>query len=262
MTRDWRTPRAAAALGLALSVCACVETGDFGRPTASVWNSGLAGAGWYAAAARGEAVSGALLTDDEQELRTRSYRFRTPPQAGNGWTRVTSDAASARLLPGAAGALDGPTYWDSIASAPDRSPRARYQRVREDAEADRQLIDPFAAVACRVAETDRVRLSALDRTASLAPDERADAANRVDENRRVVAEVRVAILEREAAYRYALDRLVVESPDRDAVKAERALAGLAAGRRSLERCSVTPPPLATARSATFFPRTEKELPPK
>lgn len=242
--------RSCVALALSLALAACSQAGDFGRPRASAWDDGVAGmTGAIRQATTGQGDP--LLTDDEQELRARAWRFLNPARTPEGFTWPRS------------GETVTEAYWSAITSAPDRSPRARYQRIREDAEAERQLVTPFAATACRVADTDRVRLAALDRIADPGEAVRATATARVEENRDLVGSVRLALEQREAAFRSALERLTVESPDRDAVKAERTITGLAAARTILDRCWSPAAPVRTAGpAAPFYPKPEKELPPK
>ena len=158
--------KALAATLAALLLGGCVETGDFGRPKTSVWNDTvIAGAGRLSALSRSEATSSALLTDDEQDLRGRAARFFMPAQERNAFDNYLAYASAKRVLPPDAMSFDGQSYWSGLASSIDRSPRARYQRLREDIEADRLLLGPFSAVACRVADADRLRLAALNRIA-------------------------------------------------------------------------------------------------
>lgn len=260
---DRMIPAKAAATMLAvLCLGGCVETGDFGRPKTSVWNDTvIAGAGRLSAMSRSEATSSALLTDDEQDLRGRAAQFFMPAQERNAFDNYLAYAAAKRVLPPDAMSFDGQSYWSGLASSVDRSPRARYQRLREDIEADRLLLGPFSAVACRVADTDRLRLAALNRISEPGPEVRKDVVARVDENVLIVGWVRTSVDQREAAYRYALERLVVESPDRDAVKTERTLTAFSMDRGILDRCRGGGVPLSgTAPTLPFHPKSD--LPPR
>jgi hypothetical protein len=233
-----RSPRGVAiwAAGILTTamLAGCTETGDFGRPKPTFWTETAQPAlGRTAAQARGEPVSDNLLTDDEQELRNRAWRFLMPAQTRNDFDRHVAAQAVARVLP--SDPNNAPLrYWDAISSMPDRSPRARYQRLREDVEADRELMGPFAAVACRVIEMDRVRLATLSRVADPGPEIRAQAQARVAENNYLISWVRRSWSEREEGYRLALERLVISSPDRDAIRSERQLTAFAVDRSGVE----------------------------
>ena len=250
---------------LAPLLAGCQETGDFGRPRETVWTSSIMPAiGRHAANMRGEPSSTFPLTDDETELRARAFRFLMPAQDTSILSTQLKHFARDRLLPAEAGTFDQASYFASLEAQPDRSPRARYQRLREDIEADRQLIGPFVALACRVAEADRVRLKALGHMNPQDGDTIRNAEDRVAENETLVKWVHVAIGERARAYRFALENLVVATPDRDAVRVERQLIGLEAESADLTRCGAMPhSPAATASAPRFMPRPEKPpLPPK
>ena len=98
--RPLRGPGVAAAFA-GLLLAGCSETGDFGRPEAHVLErddraAGRAGRGDVK---RGEPVSPALLTDDEQELRSRAYRFLTPARERAVFDRQLADLAFRRIQP-------------------------------------------------------------------------------------------------------------------------------------------------------------------
>jgi hypothetical protein len=253
-------------LALLPILAACQETGDFGRPRETVWTSSIMPSiGHHTARMRGEPASTFPLTDDESELRARAFRFLMPAQDTSILSTQLKHFARNRLLPADLGSFDEASYFASLNDLPDRSPRARYQRLREDIEADRQLMGPFVALACRVAEADRVRLQALRHMQRQDGDTIKNAQERVAENETLVQWVYTAIEERARSYRFALENLVVQTPDRDAVRSERQLIGFDADRAALMRCGAiaplaqaTPPP-----GPRYTPHPEKPpLPPK
>jgi hypothetical protein len=262
-----RSPcRRGLALLLLTLLAACQETGDFGRPLETTWTSSIMPSiGHHTARMRGEPASTFALTDDESELRARAFRFLMPAQDTDILSTQLKHFAQKRLIPASLGSFDERSYFASLQSQPDRSPRARYQRLREDIEADRQLMGPFVALACRVAEADRVRLKALAHMRQQNGDTIANAKDRVAENETLVQWVYTAIEERARSYRFALENLVVETPDRDAVRVERQLIGFDGDRAALMRCgAVSAAALpATPSGPRFTPRPEKPpLPPK
>jgi hypothetical protein len=87
----------------------------------------------------------------------------------------------------------------------------------------------------------------------------------VAENDALIAWVQSTLDTRIVEYRFALERLVVATPDRDAVRSERQLTALEIDRAGLMRCSgrgaIAVAPLGPA--VRYTPRAEKPpLPPK
>jgi hypothetical protein len=254
------------ALVLVAALAGCAETGDFGRPKPTFWNDTagpLLGKGM--ATVREEPVSWSLLTDDEQELRNRAYRFLTPAKEQWGYERQIADLAVKRVIPGNMVPKDPTAYHRAIQSSGDISPRARYQRLREDIDNDRILLGRYVAVACRVQEMDVIRLKALEKMDEPGEFQAAQARARVAENEALTAWVFEETVYRLASYRYSLENLVIESPDRDAIKVERVLTAFDADRAGLERCGrrggVTVSPAGP--SVRYHPKPDKPpLPPK
>ena len=231
------------ACALTALLAGCVERGDFGRPKPSVWNDVAATAGTLSATARGDAVSLFPLTDDEAELRGRAWRFLAPAHERAWFDRVLAELAATRIGPADVAADDPTVYHRALLSEWARSPTSLYRRLSEDASADTHLLPPIALVAARVLTADRVRLRALDWARDLSPGDIAHATARVAENRCLVAWIRFGLDRRFFRYRYALEHLVIETPQGDAVPAERALTRLAQGRAEIDRLGI--PPLAS-----------------
>lgn len=262
------TPNGRTALLLAAALClgACNETGDFGRPKPNAWSAIAPQIGTYSAKMWGWPSSAFPLTDDEQELRARAYHFLMPAQEVSIFDTQLKHFARDRLLPPSMSHVEVSEYFEAISNQPDRSPRARYQRLREDAEADRELMGPFVALACRVREADRIRMKAAEHMTMPNADSWQNAADRVAENEALVQWVYTALDERARQYRYALEHLVVETPDRDAIRVERQLIGFDSDRAAMMRCGavgpIGPGPVAT-NVPRYTPRPDKpEKPPK
>jgi hypothetical protein len=228
---------------LAFALAACAETGDFGRPRASVWSATLLpAAGGLAAAYREEPVSPFALTDDEGELRDRAWRFLAPAHERAWFDRQVSALVRARVLPLHLRPRDPAAYHAALVTDPARSPVSRYRRLGEDVAADRALIAPFGLVASRVIEADRLRLRAVPFMGEATDARIRDAVARVAENRCLVAWVRQSLAERTDAYAHAVEQLFLETPDPGAVTPERGIAELRATRLLLDALPV--PPLA------------------
>jgi len=231
----------AACLG-ATALAGCLEKGDFGRVRHSTWNDIVLGTGSLAAGVRSEPVSPFPLTDAEAELRGRAWRFLVPAHSGAYLDRLLAELVATRLLSPDMRSPDIAAYFGALSDNGAISPSSRYRRLAEDAAADSRLLDPLARTAGRVLAADKVRLAALDRAGLVSAGDVAGAKARVLENRCLLAWVRLALADRIASYRFALEHLVIESPETAAVPAERALSGLAGAATLLDGLAL--PPLA------------------
>ncbi len=257
MSRRARTGPLALArlLALALPAAACTN-GDLGRPRPDVWSQVVAPQlGFWAASARGEAASPFFLTDDEQQLRDRAWRFIMPAHERSVFDREISKLAHSRILPVEAQASATPEYFRALTSGSYSSQASRYNRLAEDAHADRLLIGPFRTNASRVVAADPVRLRTADGTPLVAPDQKGDALARVIENEGLILWVCERVGFRIESYRYALANLVVEMPSREAIRAERSIMALEAEAGPLCRLDL----IGVFRSAPPGPGTDKPV---
>ncbi|WP_332684336.1 hypothetical protein [Bosea sp. (in: a-proteobacteria)] len=221
--------RAALPAILSSLLLAGCTTGDLGRPRPNFFSDQLVpGMGDWAARFRGEASSWFHLTDDEQQLRARAWQFVMPTHERSSFERQLSSLAHARLLPAQAQAGSVSDYHRALVSGAFASQVSRYNRLAEDAGADRALLGPFRANAIRVVNADRARLRTLGASALVSAEAHDPAQERVIENEGLILWVCERLGFRLASYRYALDNLVVEMPSREAVRAERAIMALEA----------------------------------
>ena len=218
----------ALASGLAVSACTATD-GDLGRPRPTVWTQLIAPeSGFLSAAGRGEAASYFRLTDDEEQLRDRAWRFVMPGHERSVFQGEVSNLAHFRILPVSSQSTDVADYFRALTSMSFASQASRYNRLAEDANADRLLIGPFRANAMRVVTMDRVRMRTAEGSPDVPPGKQEPAMARVVENEGLVFWVCERLDFRLRSYRYALANLVVEMPSREAVRAERAIMALAA----------------------------------
>lgn len=226
-----RGKRAAACLA-GLWLCAC--TGDLGRPRPNLWSDAIAPEiGFWSATVRGEAASWFRMTDDENQLRDRAWRLVMPAHERSYFSRQVSDLAHARILPVEAQSYAIADYHRALTAGSFASQASRYNRLSEDANADRLLLSPFRANAGRVVSADRVRMRAAEGSPYVAPDKHDPALARVVENEGLILWVCERIGYRIESYRHALANLVVETPSREAIRAERAIMALEAESGSL-----------------------------
>ncbi|MCJ2050451.1 hypothetical protein [Methylobacterium sp. J-070] len=245
--------------GAALALlAACTQTGDFGRPRTGVWNGLIDTTGSFSTHDRGRLLLDSGLTDDEQALRDRAWRFVQPASTFAAFQDLVLGLASAHAMPPAWRFDEVGAYYAALTAEPSRSPVSRYRALGDDATADARLIPIFTALAARVIDADAARLRSLPFAKTLDDADVRRAAQRVAENRCLIAWVRVEAGLRLARYRFALEHLFAEAPAPEAVAAERSLAMLAARRNLLDpllppdaaaRCGLEPLALPVAQAA-------------
>ena len=219
---------------LALVLGGCAQTGDFGRPKSNVVDDAiLPAAGDALAYARREPVSAYRLTDDEREMRSLAWAIVTPPLEGQRRDRILTELRRTRILPAERARVDATSYVETLIATDFRSSAARYTRLKEDVLADTARIEPFFAAASDVADGDDVRGAALGRVPEVSANERANALARIEENGLLIAWARDSFEERLVSYRYALDRLILETPDPMAAEVRGTIGTFAAVLRSL-----------------------------
>jgi hypothetical protein len=183
------------------------------------------------------AVSPFQYTDDERLLRDLGYPLIEPPYDRKQWYSVLGEYG----LRGYSrqNRLPREAYADRLLGQEYRSPEGRYQKLLEDIRNDIARIPPFFASAARVTDIDGKRRRALEFTHPSSA-ERNGALLRIVENANIVSWVEVSLNDRAAAYRFALERMVVITPSPTALEAERALRVLQATLAERGTRAVTP----------------------
>lgn len=221
--------------GVALALlAACTQSGDFGRPKTGVWNGLVDTTGSFTTRDRGRLLLESGLTDDEQALRDRAWRFVQPASTFSAFQDVLLGLATAHAMPGAWRFEEVDAYYATLTAEPSRSPVSRYRQLGDDATADARLIPAFAALAARVIDADAARLRSLPFARTLDAADVQQAAQRVAENRCVIAWARIEAGRRLARYRFALEHLFAAAPAQESVSAERSIVMLAARRNLLD----------------------------
>ncbi|MFN3656679.1 MAG: hypothetical protein ACK4UO_05415 [Pseudolabrys sp.] len=162
-------------------------------------------------------------TDDERLLRDLAYPLIEPPHDRQRWYSIAGEYG----LREPSLRNDRIAYANHLMSAHFRSPSSRYAQLIDDIRNDSTRMAPFFEVAGRVIDIDVKRRKSL-RFVSPVSGEPENALVRNRENANVVAIVRTSIAQRAAAYRFALERLVIEVPSPQAIEAERSLGYLKA----------------------------------
>ncbi|MCJ2072633.1 hypothetical protein MKK75_28235 [Methylobacterium sp. J-030] len=252
--RPARLLTACAALVL---LAACTQSGDFGRPRTGVWNGLIDTTGSFSTHDRGRLLLDSGLTDDEQALRDRAWRFVQPASTFAAFQDLLLGLASAHAMPATWRFEEIDAYYGALTAEPSRSPVSRYRQLGDDATADARLIPLFTALAARVIDADAARLRSLPFAKTLDAADVRDAARRVAENRCLIAWVRIEAGLRLARYRFALEHLFAAAPAQESVSAERTLMMLAARRNLLDpllpadaaaRCGLEAAPLPVAQA--------------
>jgi hypothetical protein len=194
--------------------------GDFGRPSPSLLD-GLIPKQFWKGPVTGH--SSYPLTDAEEELRDRAYTLIHPNEARAEFDVVIGRYRIAQVFPPTAANEDVSAYGRNVLWMPGRSEASQYNQLVDDMTSDKELIGPFVALACYIADLDAKRARSLDYVADLTASQRENALGRVTENRMVIAWVQRALHQRVASYRYALEHLVIAVPSPLAVGAERTL---------------------------------------
>ena len=228
---------------LVFALSGCYQTtGDFGRPTQGAWeNQLLPFTGSISAKLRGEPSSLYALTEDEKELRARAWRFLNPETDAPVITGYQHSFAYHRLLPAREpditlyhrtvmggphlGAWVGDSPRIRAVSGPQgfRSLTSRYNRVKDTIVADHALVPYFKLISGQVTQADHIRARSLDHIANLTLEQREEATARICENALIIARVNWAFHDRAGQYRYSLEHLLVEGPEREAIPSERTL---------------------------------------
>ena len=165
------------------------------------------------------------LTDDERLLRDLAYPLIEPPYDRHRWYSVAGEYG---LLESArAAAFNHTDYAAHVMSEKFLSPTARYSQLVDDIRNDSTRLPAFFETAGRVLDMDRKRDKSLGYVQT-SPGEYRNAKRRIQENKAVVGMVYSRLAQRIASYRFALERMVIETPSSQAVEAERLLLRLRA----------------------------------
>jgi hypothetical protein len=166
------------------------------------------------------------LTDDERALRDLAYPLIEPPYDRQRWYSVVGEYGL--IARDRAHVVDRAAYANDLLGSAYRSPSARYAHLLDDIRNDTTRLPQFFETATRVLDIDQKRQLSLNYVSELSRAERDDALRRIKVNAAIVAWVQESLDRRAASYQFALERLVIMTPMRQAVDAEQALKHLRA----------------------------------
>jgi len=210
------------------TLCGC-SGGDFGRTRADARNDDMHR--WLGAEATGSVgmkASQFQLTDPERQLRDLAYQFIEAPLSRPAWKSVFGDYQPLPSPWRQKVVFDRTAYGRNLIDEPHRSFASRYSLLIDNVRDDITRFEPFFATAIRVIELDRKRSASLKVLSDVSPRERVDAIARMEENALIVQWVQVSLERRISSYRWALERLVIQTPDNIAADADRLIGELAA----------------------------------
>ena len=201
-------------LVLATQLAGCFSrTGDLGRRhSGPLSQNALPMFGTANARARGEPASDYNHTDNEKVLARRATHLQNPPHARDWYGRVVTEMETTRYIRGFGRAHPPERYYDYLRTDKFRSSESRYERLRSDMLADAELVIPFYEAARLVRIDDRERILATRRHPDLTDEEYSNSKGRVYENNLTIAQVGDALNYRLSAYRFAIDRMEIETP--------------------------------------------------
>lgn len=218
------------------------QLGDFDRRKPGVLNDEVLPAlEYFGKVLANQPHSTFALTAAEEEMHNRVWRFLVAPQS-KGWAfqygpEIRKARADGAPSPGTE------RYYRWLSTADYESAAGRYGTLGEHVEADVATAGPVFDAICAVHEVDRQRalaaanLDTLD-AATLRQQRGREAENLAYEDRFVAA-----LTFRYSSYSYALDHLLVETPDpraRDADAGLSTLAGRVDRAQSRDFCSGVP----------------------
>jgi hypothetical protein len=240
-----------------VSLCLLILVGcpnaDFGRVRSSLTADDIHyWVGRDAARDAGAPISQFPLTDDERLLRDLAYPLIEPPYDRQRWYSVLGEWGITRVFNPAWWRCDPTAYAARLMGAWVRSETTRYTRLIEDIRNDIVRIDPFFTTARRVLDIDQKREKSLTYVSVLRGDEVGNALSRIGENGLVVGWVQRSLTERAAAYRFAVERLIIVVPSPLAAEAERLITFLE--RRIAESSLLPTPELGIPVAALPLPR--------
>jgi len=219
-------PAILAALVIGLSVSACARpVGDFGRAEADPVRDGTANA-IHAWRDLGQPGSVFNLTDEEQEMRDRVWRYLVAPQAYDWFEDSLVELMRVGFVPVRFRAAPRDRYYLWLHAAPFASSKTRYSRLGDDIQADLDTMEATFVSICRVEGIDRQRGIAANGIAGLEDKMLKGAAAQRAENRAVIGWFAAALASRYDSYSYALDHLLVETPHPGAVAVDAKLSQL------------------------------------
>lgn len=218
------------ALGLVALTAACARpVGDLGRAEPDYLHDTLMpAAGDLRARFDGHPVSGFNKSDQEIRMHDLVWRFLTAPRTYDWFHDTATELQRTRLTAATDDRFSEKEYYDWLHGTAYRSSATRYATLADDVAADLATLPETFDAICAVQTLDRQRATAARAIIGIGAGTKADMLARRAENEAAIGWFTRALAYRNASYSYALDHLLVETPDVAGKKADGLLADLAA----------------------------------
>jgi hypothetical protein len=211
--------RAGVVVALLASNAGCIvrPIGDLGRADPDfIHDKAMPVVGKWRAKANGEPISNFNLTDQEDEMHNRVWRFLVSPHANDWFHDAAAELQRTRIAAQVDGKFRSDRYYNWLSSTRYQSSRVRYSTVQQDVETDIATVpDTFAAI-CAVIEVDRQRAFAGSAIYGGSVATQAEVSGRKAENDQFIGWFVRALRYRYDSYNFALNRLLVETPHEEA----------------------------------------------
>ncbi len=219
--KERRSPYRLRTVTFCIPLLGCLN-GDFGRVKPSLLTDDIhAWVGRDAALQQGIPPSEFRLTDEERLLRDLAFPLIEAPYGRQRWFSVLSEYGISQVFLDEWWTFDPAVYAEWLLTRDTRSASALYARLIDDIRDDIVRIPQFLEIARKVVDLDAKREKSLAYVSVLSPEELADARRRMAENKLVIGWVHRSLTDRAAAYRFAMERLIISTPSTMAVEAER-----------------------------------------
>jgi hypothetical protein len=221
--------RAVAVIALLAATSACAQRpiGDFGRAQPGVLHDEIMPAiGKTRAELAGEPVSQFNLTDQEQEMHDRVWRFLVAAHAHDWFFDVSVELQRTRLTGPRDHRFTPDRYYRWLRQTDFASSRVRYNAVADHVTADLDTMPTTFRAICAVIEIDRQRGIASAEILGIGAGTRANAVARKAENDMHIDWFVRAVTYRYDSYSFALDHLLVETPHEEAIEVDGLLSDL------------------------------------
>ena len=214
---------------LIASISACARPiGDFSRAEKNVLHDEIMPvAGKLRANVSGEPVSNLNLTDEEEDMQNRVWRFLVSAHSRDWFYDIVIEWQRVRLLTPQDSKFSFDRYYSFLRSEKYSSSKVRYYKVSNDIVADLDTVPSVFSAICAVMEIDRRRAVAVNSLRSASQVEKISVANRKIENTKYVDWFVRAIRYRYESYSLALERLLIETPHEGARDIDRRLSDFA-----------------------------------
>lgn len=213
---------------LTVSACGPRPVGDFGRAVPGyTHDAAMPAVGDRFAEMRGEPVSDFNLTDAEEEMHDRVWRFLVAPHARDWSYDFVAELQRTRVTPINSRRFGVDRYYTWLRETEYRSSPVRFATMGRHILADIDTLPGTFAAICAVIEIDRQRAAALRALPGINARTAAEAHERKAENDINIGWFVSKLNYRYQSYSYALDHLLVETPHQNAVEANYELERLA-----------------------------------